>query len=81
MKAALIIDMPENCEACLLERALNCKATASVAELGMTNKQKLLRCPLKAIPEKGDIKKAKTMTTLTWIEGFNACIDAICGKE
>ncbi len=53
MKAALIIDMPENCEVCPLEQALNCRATASVAELERMKEQKPLRCPLKAIPEKG----------------------------
>lgn len=37
-------------------------------------------CPLRELPEKTDIQKAKTMTTMNWLEGWNACIDEITGE-
>lgn len=81
MKAALIIDMPENCELCLLERALNCRATASAEELERMKKQKPLRCPLKAIPEKDNEPHLPDEYSDGARDGWNSCIDAICGKE
>lgn len=37
-------------------------------------------CPIKEMPEKKEIKDAVNMTSLGWIEGFNACLDEIEGK-
>lgn len=37
-------------------------------------------CPIKEMPEKKEIKDAASMTSLGWIEGFNACLDEIEGK-
>ena len=37
-------------------------------------------CPIKLISDKKDIKNAENMTSLGWIEGFNACLDEIEGK-
>lgn len=34
-------------------------------------------CPIKLTPDKKDVKNAENMTTLGWIEGWNACIDEI----
>lgn len=34
-------------------------------------------CPIKEMPEKKEIKDAVNMTSLGWIEGFNACLDEI----
>ena len=84
-KAVLVIDMPESCDVCDFKKDGICGSYCNVPGIGeYTDDYISCRaefCPLKPMPEKGDIRKAKTMTTLTWIEGFNACIDAICGKE
>ena len=37
-------------------------------------------CPIKEMPKKKEIKNAVNMTSLGWIEGFNACLDEIEGK-
>ena len=37
-------------------------------------------CTIKEMPEKKEIKNAVNMTSLGWIEGFNACLDEIEGK-
>ena len=34
-------------------------------------------CRMIELPEKKDVKAAKTMTNLTWIEGWNACLESI----
>ena len=34
-------------------------------------------CPIKEMPEKKEIKDAVNMTSLGWIEGWNACLDEI----
>ena len=34
-------------------------------------------CTIKEMPEKKEIKDAVNMTSLGWIEGFNACLDEI----
>ena len=34
-------------------------------------------CPIKLIPDKKDVKNAENMTSLGWIEGWNACLDEI----
>ena len=38
-------------------------------------------CPIKLTPDKKDIKTAENMTSLGWIEGWNACIDEIIGEK
>ena len=34
-------------------------------------------CPIKLMLDKKDTKNAENMTSLGWIEGWNACIDEI----
>ncbi len=84
-KAVLVMDMPESCADCscsFFERDnpklnLICGATGEDAN----NVGKPDRCPLIPMPEKIDIHKAKTETVANWIEGWNACIDAITGER
>lgn len=86
-KAIIVTDMAECCEKCHLIR-LACDGERWACSYPLSNhclhlceddykERRPDWCPLKEIPEKGDIGKAKTLTVLNWIEGFNACIDAI----
>lgn len=81
-KAMLIMDAPENCAECpccyLTEGCYSdiCKAENRGLEEGY-REGKPNWCPLREVPQEADIKKAKTMTTLTWLEGWNACIAEI----
>lgn len=79
-KVILIMDNPKNCIQCPL-RELNpdcefCYGAGKDLDIMLAHK-KPDWCPLKQIPEKSDTRKARTLTVLNWIEGFNACIDAI----
>lgn len=86
-KAVLVIDMPENCskckfiyefqgiKKCQLMNVFYCGASRLSQDSFTMRKHE--KCPLKPLPEKQDIQKAKTMTSLTWIEGWNAAIEAI----
>lgn len=82
-KAVLIMDMPESCKDCSIRFTdeysdyCPCK-TQDVFDYVHTD-TKPEWCPLKEVPRIMDIKKAATMTSLTWCEGWNACIDKILG--
>lgn len=76
-KAVLVMEMPENCFKCKLQDWATCRVTKKCH----TGNNRPDWCPLKPLPEKQDIQRAKTMTSLTWIEGWNACIEAIEGEK
>lgn len=88
MKAVLVMEFPTSCGMCDLAYAdeegvnytccaMNCTLDSDI----IIEQTKPTWCPLKPLPEKQDIKKAKTMTSLTWCEGFNACLDNITKAE
>ena len=91
-KAVLVVDMPESCGVCELVddglmRLENGKET-QILYCGVPTCGEDVTdyvgcrpefCPLREVPQKADIKKAATMTSLTWCEGYNACIDKIEG--
>ena len=75
-RAMLIMDMPEACYECPCEADYVCQAKCKeIDEIDKVQEW----CPLREVPQKADIKKAVTMTTLCWCEGYNACIDEILG--
>jgi len=90
-KVIAIIDKPANCESCVFgvckyslplstnRKGYYCrlKGEVVVEDFDYDAEVHLSNCPLQEVPEKADVHKAKTMTTLTWIEGWNACIDTI----
>ena len=85
-KAILVMDMPKNCFACDLESYGECKAM--FGEVIENKFEKPSWCPLKPMPEKETIcgkynseYYANGGKMPSWKLGFNACIDAICGKE
>lgn len=71
-KAVLVMDMPGKCMDCPCEYEGRCEVKFGIY-VSLNEKPSL--CPLKPMPEK---KKG-------WLSdrgrGWNACIDAICGKE
>ena len=79
-KAILVLDeMPLCCQECIFTDSggdVCCLCNKDISEYEY-QEQKANWCPLKELPEKTDIQKAKTMTTMNWLEGWNACIDKI----
>jgi len=79
-KAVLVMDMPKNCFACDLESYGECKAM--FGEVIENKLEKPSWCPLKPMPEKKPtIGKESENDKVCMNFGWNACIDAICGKE
>ena len=84
-KAVLVLDMPRNCKVCSFKKynqyeGWDCLVKDS-ENIGIELENKRPNwCPLRELPKKTDIHIAKTMTTMNWIEGWNACIDVITGK-
>jgi len=75
-KAILVMDMPESCSECNLHKDGYCQSKLKYT-YGRIDECRASFCPVREVPQKADIKKAKTMTALTWYEGFNTCIDEI----
>ena len=75
-KTVLVMDMPESCSRCPLEISMRCSTCEMPTE--ENTKEKPSWCPLKPMPEKMGSYLA---VSDIWKEGWNACIDAICGKE
>lgn len=76
-KAVLVIDMPDNCDKCILQRAGFCsgvKPYRFVYATGFDMGKRQDWCPLKPMPGKVDIPYLAT-----WDDGWNACIDKILG--
>lgn len=88
-KAVLIMDMPKCCSKCKFfdseYRYCDIKGLPLKRKDGKygpvvkISKERAIWCPIRELPEKTDIHKAKTMTTMNWMEGWNACIDEITG--
>ena len=74
--AVLVMDMPKDCFACDLESYGECKAM--LGEVIENKFEKPSWCPLKPMPEK---KEQSESVAFIFNNGWNACIDAICGKE
>ena len=88
-KAVLVLDMPKSCNKCKFFNAQyrycdlkGLPLKRKNGKYGNTNisKERANWCPLRELPEKADMQKAKTMTTMNWLEGWNACIDEITGE-
>lgn len=77
-KAILVMDMPKDCFACDLESYGECKAMFGKVIHDRTEIAEW--CPLKPIPEKRDMRFLDDASEY-YRQGWNACIDAICGKE
>lgn len=94
-KAILIMDMPETCAGCTLVRDHNTYFSCSCIfdsdidgniihpiEFDDANKKRDDRCPLRPIPGyKKTIGSVTENDKLLMNCGWNACIDAMAGKE
>ena len=85
-KAVLVIDMPESCDVCPIENDTFWICPVIRKSTGNKNGEprysgRHAECPLRPLPGKKDIKKSKTMTDFGWIEGWNACLQAIGGDK
>lgn len=92
-KGIIVVDIPTNCFNCLLKKRppgmsfpedmICLPMCRSIYEYkpNNVNGSKPDWCPIKLIPEKKEVKNAENMTSLGWIEGWNACIDEIEGKQ
>lgn len=82
----IIPELPPYCSRCQFEvcskNSYYCdlyeSITVSLKPMPLTNRQEKPNwCPIKKMPDTKDIKTAENMTSLGWIEGWNACIDKI----
>lgn len=81
-KGIIVVDIPENCGDCAC-----CQYDGQYDRYCGVNGEDLMNidwngekpdwCTIKEMPEKKEIKNAVNMTSLGWIEGFNACLDEI----
>lgn len=84
-KAVLVMDMPGRCADCQLRCSIEvnepfCYGTMKNVTEDEYYKEKPQWCPLKPMPK----KKENIVCTIhfgAYVNGWNACIDAICGKE
>ena len=76
-KAILVMDMPEKCMDCPCEYEGRCEVKFGIY---VSLNEKPSWCPLKPMPEK---REPNPLSDSNYFEamGWNACIDAICGKE
>lgn len=87
-KAILVMDMPKSCDECSFETEVRmggyAKSYCGVPGCGKyTDDYIACRaefCPLKPMPEKRDMRFLDDASEY-YRQGWNACIDAICGKE
>lgn len=86
-KAILVIDMPKNCGECDLFVCYRQYAGdkgdcfCGKTKQDTPSKGRPEWCPLKPMPEKREQHSFPKGYDEGWDNGFNACIDAICGKE
>lgn len=78
-KSLMIINTPKSCEECDACVAVLGKHYCAAKGIHIAKGERDCSCPLVAVPEKLDIKAAATMTSLGFMEGWNACIDRILG--
>lgn len=95
-KAILVMDMPEDCLHCKLRMCIEnhgkyyqhcgldtdgyCLETFFKSE-NLKDGFRSEHCPLKPMPEKFMTSQFPKDGEEWWENGWNACIDAICGKE
>ena len=89
-KAVLVVRMPESCSECILCKKMEdgCDYCMASNKIIIDISLKKYSCPLKPMPEKENIcgkynseYYANGGKMPSWKCGWNACIDAICGKE
>ena len=76
-KAILVMDMPEKCGECTMRLQTTC--APAFKKISVQTKPDW--CPLKPMPEKKAVMNHMDDEVYLFRRGFNACIDAICGKE
>lgn len=84
-KGIIVVDVPETCGDCACfqydgQYDRYCGVNGEDLMNIDWNGEKPDWCPLKLIPKKKEVKNAENMTSLGWIEGWNACIDEIEGR-
>lgn len=87
-KAVLVMDMPKTCKDCVLCIASQEKHSGQFCWRCVNHPTVMIPkegikpdwCPLKPVPEKREPDERYYESSYVDI-GFNACIDAICGKE
>lgn len=83
-KGIILVNMPDKCDNCKMcfdnEYYDQFECYFKPGEEIKPDEERPDWCPIKLIPDKKDIKNAENMTSLGWIEGFNACLDEIEGK-
>lgn len=80
-KAILVMDMPEDCSECeYLRKVQNVRCCVLCDIAPRIRNSRPSWCPLKPIPKRRTISPNKGFLQGSDF-GWNACIDAICGKE
>lgn len=87
-KAIFVMDMPNSCDECSFETEVRmggyAKSYCGVPGCGRETDDYIACraewCPLKPMPEKRDMRFLDDASEY-YRQGWNACIDAICGKE
>lgn len=81
-KAILVTDMPSGCVKCnFYAYAISRCNLKDKFQNDISNDFKPEWCPLKPMPEKKAVMNHMDDEVYLFRRGFNACIDAICGKE
>lgn len=79
-KAALIMDIPERCEECILCKRMedNCYYCMATNQIIVDVALKKYECPLRVVPQKD--KSFARNNTYHYQCGWNDCIDKILGE-
>lgn len=82
-KAILVIDMPDGCNKCEfgLHQDININYCKVLERYNYNDNIKLIRCPLKPMPEKSFTGNSDYFQWGDWEDGYNACIDEILGDN
>lgn len=89
-KAVLVMDMPESCSKCMFlyefSGIKNCSLMnvmyGGASRLSQSNFTKCRhdKCPMRPVPEKENDDNLMDEYQDGYDDGWNACIDAICGE-
>ena len=78
-KSIITFKTPKSCDECQICVSIMGKRYCPAKGTEISKGERDCSCPAVAVPEKKDIKVAANMTSLGFIEGWNACIDRILG--
>ena len=80
-KSVLVMETPENCKSCIHVGTFRYFCRINCRDITNPN-VKPVWCPLRPLPEKKEEEKYwRGEHELSWIQGWNACIDEITGGE